>query len=91
MFHGVGFDLTQPTRLEEKLVRETLVSIGREHRRIGSVISKETTLKGNNVNSLFRQAQTKDPTYALAHGIIHSIEDVVIPAGAPLLQLVFQG
>ena len=91
MFHGVGFDLTQPTRLEEKLVRESLVSIEREHRRIGSVISKETTLQGHNVNRLFRQAQTKDAAYALANGIVHSIEDVVIPAGAPLLQLVFQG
>jgi ATP-dependent protease ClpP protease subunit len=91
MFHGVGFDLTNPTRLEEKTLRECLGTIDADHKRIGSVISQETALKGTKVNRLFRQAETKDATYALDSGIIHSIEDVNLPAGAPLIQLVFQG
>ena len=91
MFHGVGFDLTTPTRLEEKNLRESLGTIDADHKRIGSVISQETTLKGQKVNRLFRQAATKDATYALNNGIVHAVEDVVLPAGAPVIQLVFQG
>lgn len=91
MFHGVGFDLTTPTRLEEKNLRESLGTIDADHKRIGSVISQETALKGKDINRLFRQAQTKDAAYALSSGIVHSVEDIAIPAGSPVIQLVFQG
>ncbi len=90
MFHGVGFDITDKIRLEEKNLRERLDSIKNDQQRIGKIISDNTSLKQADIEKLFLEAQTKDATYARTNGIIHDIRDIQIPAGATVLQLVFQ-
>jgi ATP-dependent Clp protease, protease subunit len=90
MFHGVGFDGQAGLRFEEKLLRERLGSILSDQKRIGDIVRDRTNLNQIQIRGLFRQAQTKDAAYARAHGIIHDIRDVQIPAGATVLQLVFQ-
>ena len=90
MFHGVGFDITTATRLEEKQLKESLATVEASHKRIGDVISDRTHLKGKDVSDLFLEAQTKDATYAVGCGIIDEIRDVEVPAGVPVLSLVFQ-
>ena len=58
---------------------------------IASIIEQRAGFTGlDEVKELFLEAQAKDPTYALAKGIIHDIRDVEIPSGAPIFQLVFQ-
>jgi ATP-dependent Clp protease protease subunit len=89
MFHGVGFDI-QNTRFEERKCRETLASILAEHKRIGTVMRERTNLQERAIRSLFREAQTKDAAFAAGCGIVHEIRDVQIPAGAPVISLVFK-
>jgi ATP-dependent protease ClpP protease subunit len=88
MFHGVGLDV-QNQRLERKGLEEYLSSLKAEERKIGSIITDETSLKSEEVDGLFVQANTKDANFALASGIIHEIRPLAIPKGAPVLQLVF--
>lgn len=91
MFHGVGFDAAAGMRLEEKFLRERLDGINADQAQIASIIEQRATFANTaEVKELFLEAQTKDPTYALAKGIIHDIRDVQIPAGAAVFQLVFQ-
>ena len=90
MFHGVGFDLPQHARLEEKFLRERLDSIKSDQTRIGSVIIERSRLTQNEVEKLFLEAQTKDAAFAAGCGIVHEIRDVQIPAGSPIVSLVFQ-
>jgi ATP-dependent Clp protease protease subunit len=90
MFHGVGFDMPQPGRLEEKFLREHLEGILREQNRIGSIIEERTSLTKKQIHGLFREAQTKDATYAIGSGIVHEIRDIQIPPGCPIVSLVFQ-
>jgi ATP-dependent Clp protease, protease subunit len=90
MFHGVGFDIQSPTRLEEKFLRERLDAIDADQRRIGQIIETRTALSGKQVNDLFLEAQTKDAAFAAGCGIVHEIRDVQIPAGGPVISLVFQ-
>jgi ATP-dependent protease ClpP protease subunit len=90
MFHGVGFDIKQGLRLEEKSVREKLDSILQDQTRIGSVIRDHTNLDEGQVSELFREARTKDANYAKDVGIVHDIRDVDIPSGSPVISLVFQ-
>lgn len=91
MFHGVGFDVKAGARFEEKLLRERLEGINADQAQIASIIEQRAGFTGpDEVKELFLEAQTKDPTYALAKGIIHDIRDVEIPSGAPIFQLVFQ-
>jgi ATP-dependent protease ClpP protease subunit len=90
MFHGVGTDAPAGLRLEEKNVRETLDGILSNQKRIGAIITQRTKITENDVGALFREAQTKDATFAIGSGIIHEIKDVQIPVGGPVISLVFQ-
>lgn len=90
MFHGVGFVPQPNIRLEEKNCREMLDGILREHARIGTVIQERTSLDQAVIPELFREASTKDAAYALQAGIVHDIRDIQIPAGSPVVSLVFQ-
>ena len=90
MFHGVGFGVNKGDRFEEKDLRERLENILSDQTRIGQVISQNTGLTEVEVAGLFRQAQTKDANFAIEKGIIHEIREVQIPAGIPIISLVFQ-
>jgi ATP-dependent protease ClpP protease subunit len=91
MFHGVGFDIANQTiRFEEKNLREKLDAIMSDQKRIGSIITERTNIGEDAVGTLFRDAQTKDATYAVGAGIIHEIKNVQIPVGCPVISLVFK-
>jgi ATP-dependent Clp protease, protease subunit len=90
MFHGVGFDVPQQTRIEEKFLRERLDGIVSDQKRIGSVIEDRTQISREDIAKLFLEAQTKDAAFAASCGIIDEIRDVQIPQGAPVYSLVFQ-
>ena len=90
MFHGVGVDTGPGVRLEEKLLRERLGSILADQKRIGSIIQERTKLTAEQVEGLFREAQTKDAAFAASTGIVDEIRDINIPAGSPIMSFVFQ-
>lgn len=90
MFHGVGFDVTQAMRFEEKNLKERLDGLQADQRKIGAVIAGRTNLDEAEVEQLFFEAVTRDVGYALTKGIIHEVREVSIPAGAPIQQLVFK-
>jgi ATP-dependent protease ClpP protease subunit len=90
MFHGVGFDVPQAARFEEKVLRERLDSVLNDQKRIGSIIQERTKINETEIEGLFREAQTKDATFARDKGIVDEIRDIQIPAGAPVFSLVFQ-
>ncbi len=90
MFHGVGFNAQQGGRFEEKLLRERLDGILSDQKRIGAIITDRTNISDSEVEELFREAQTKDATYAVGCGLIHKIKDVQIPTGSAIISLVFQ-
>jgi ATP-dependent protease ClpP protease subunit len=90
MFHGVGFSLPNATHFEEKSLRERLLSVLADQKRIGSIIGERTSLKKGEIGSLFKEARTKDADYARRVGIVHDIRDAEIPEGAPVFALVFQ-
>ena len=90
MFHGVGFDITNPIRLEEKSLREHMDTILSSQSRIGSIIADRTRIPAAEIAELFREAITKDATFAASCGIVHEIRDIKIPPGCPVYSLVFQ-
>jgi len=89
MFHGVGFDLNGQFRLEDKFLRERLDSIAADHKRIGDIIGKHSTLETGDVVQLFTEARTKDAAWALSVGIIDAVREAQIPKGVPIHSLVF--
>lgn len=90
MFHGVGFDLPGPGRIEEKFLRERLDSILSDQHRIGAILEERTKLAKDQIEGLFREAQTKDAAFAVSCGVVNEIRNLQIPTGAPIYSLVFQ-
>jgi ATP-dependent Clp protease protease subunit len=90
MFHGVAFNTAQGQAHDEKLLRERLDTVLSDQKRMGAIIEEHTNLTGEQIANLFREAQTKDATYAVSCGIVHEIRDVQIPPGSPVVSLVFQ-
>jgi ATP-dependent protease ClpP protease subunit len=90
MFHGVGFNSVPNERLEQKNLQEKLQGLLADQKRIGSIIQERTSLPDTEIDDLFREARTKDATYALGNGIVHEIREVEIPSGGPVISLVFQ-
>ena len=90
MFHGVGFDVQQGVRLEEKFLRERIDAVVSDQRRIGTVLEERTSLQREQIDGLFLEAQTKDSAFAVSCGIVHEVRNVDIPPGGPVISLVFQ-
>jgi ATP-dependent protease ClpP protease subunit len=90
MFHGVGFDVTSPIRLEEKFLRERLAGIAADQAKIAGVMQDRTQLTTAEISELFLEARTKDADYALAKGIVGEIAEIGLPAGTPVIQLIFK-
>jgi ATP-dependent protease ClpP protease subunit len=90
MFHGAAFTVPAEFTCDEKFLRERLASLKADHERIAAIIEQRSTLTAAQIKPLFVEEQTKDATYAVGAGIVHEVKDVEIPAGAPVISLVFQ-
>jgi ATP-dependent protease ClpP protease subunit len=87
LFHGVGFDIVQPIRMDEKDLREKLLIIERDQKSISDIISGRTQLKEKEVEEMFFRAKTKNPTEAKEIGIITDIKEAQIPEGSQIISL----
>lgn len=88
MFHGAGFDVVS-IRLTEPLLREYLDSLAADHKRMAEVFSQRTTLSTENAVELFKEASTKDATWANSVGFTQTTCDPQVPLGVPVHSLVF--
>jgi ATP-dependent Clp protease protease subunit len=91
MFHGVGMNVNQGARLEEKKLRELLQGCQADNARIAAIIEQHASFPDRaEIDKLFFEQQSRDATFAKTHGIAHDVRDVKIPNGAPIHQCVFQ-
>lgn len=90
MFHGVGVDLAAGMRIEQKNAQEVLNGILADQKRMADIIAERTSINADQAADLFKEARTKDSTYAAANGIVTDVRDVNIPPGSPIFSLVFQ-
>lgn len=89
LFHGVGVDITQPSRLEEKQLKELLLGVERDQNIMTQIIIERTKLKKEEIHSMFYEARTLTPQEAQDVGIIHAIKPVAIPEGAEVISFNF--
>lgn len=87
LFHGVGIDVGQSQRLDEKAIREQLIMIERDQRNIANIIAERTKLKEEEIKEMFFRAKTKTPEEAKEMGIISDIKEAKIPAGIQIISL----
>ena len=90
MFHGVGFDITTPTRIDERYTRDRLDSLLADQKRMGQIITTRSNIGEDKIAELFRTQTTVDADWAKNNGIIKDVRDFAIPSGSSVVSLVFQ-
>jgi len=89
LFHGVGFDIIQPTRFEEKQVKDRLLSIERDQNLISEIIAENSQLSLEKTREMFLETKTLTPEEAKTAGIIQDIREAKIPKGTNIISFVF--
>jgi ATP-dependent protease ClpP protease subunit len=90
LFHGVKWGFGQNQQLSRTELHEITENLAASERKIAGIISEKSSLKLEEINGFFAKAKSIDPQEALDRGIVHSVEDVRIPAGVNPIQLVFR-
>ena len=87
MFHSVGFDFSEKTRLDCRQLRERLDSAVADHNRIGAIISDRSKLALPAAIELFDVQLVRTAEWALETGIIHEVTDLRLPKDRILHEL----
>jgi len=91
MFHGVGVNAQPNMRLELKLLQETAQSIENDQALINDIMVKHTKLSVEDLNTMFLTMAHIRASEALERGLADEVADFCLPAGVPILPLMFQG
>lgn len=89
MLHGVSFQTQGPTQLFEKNLKERLASVQADQERIKAIYSERAGINPETAEQFFLGESTISATDAITRGIAHEVRIVQVPAGSPVLQLVF--
>jgi ATP-dependent Clp protease, protease subunit len=89
MLHGVAFATAQPSQFFERTLRERLASIQADQERIKAIYSERAGICPEDAENFFLGESTINATDAVTRGIAHEVKEVQIPAGSPVLQLIF--
>ena len=90
LFHGVGFDINQPTRFEEKNVLEKLKMVQRDQKLIADIIAENSKFTAEEIEKMFLAPETKTPEEAKEKNLIDEVKEASIPDGAEVIQFIFQ-
>ena len=88
MFHSVGFEIQNPIRLDEKVLRERLNSIVSDHNRIGNIVAERSSLSVEDTTQLFVEQKVRDAAWAAEHGIAHEVALPAIPKNVQIVQVI---
>ncbi len=88
LLHGITWNFGQGAILTYSQMQETMSRFDAAEQLTAQIIGDRTKLTPDEVRALFRQGESKAPSFALEKGLIHEIRNVQIPDGAPLHSIV---
>jgi ATP-dependent protease ClpP protease subunit len=88
LLHGITWNFPQGAILTYSQMQETISRFDAAEQLTAQIIGDRTKLTPEEVRTLFRRGQSKDPSFALDKGLIHVIKDLKIPDGAPLHSII---
>jgi ATP-dependent Clp protease protease subunit len=89
MLHGVAMQVPTPTAFFERNFNESLARLKADQERIKGIYSERSKIALDEAEGLFLKESTLGTDDAVARGIVHEVRQLSIPAGCPILQLVF--
>ena len=88
LLHGVGFNVTQPTRFEEKHLDERRKGLMIDRQNIARIVAERCGRNVADVEADMLEVKTLTATEAVEYGLVHSIKTELIPKG---VQVTFIG
>jgi ATP-dependent protease ClpP protease subunit len=89
MLHGVAFGTNAPTQFFERNLKEKMLSVQKDQERIKAIYRDRAGIDPEVAEQFFLGESNLVATDAVANGLAHEVRPVQIPAGSPVLQLVF--
>jgi ATP-dependent Clp protease protease subunit len=89
MLHGVALNTPGAAQFYERNLKERLASVQADQARIAEIYRERAGISLEDSERFFLGESTIGAGDALRRGIVHELRDVQIPAGSPVLQLVF--
>jgi len=81
LLHGVGFNVTQPTRFEEKHLDERMKGLMIDRQNIARILAERCSRNVEDVEADMLQVKTLNSMEAVDYGLVHSIKTELIPKG----------
>ena len=91
LFHGVAMGCKTDMGFNLAQLKERVSSLAEDENKIARIITEHTTISDDEIRSLFREGESKDPAFAKEKGFITAIEDALVPAGEPFVTVNFDG
>jgi len=87
LLHGIGFDITSPTRFNEKILDERIKSLRIDRQNIASVIADNVGKSLAEVESDMLDGTVLNSKQALEYGLVHEIEAKLFEEGAKVFEI----
>ena len=85
LLHGVGFDVAQGARFEEKQLDERMKSLKIDRENIAKVIAENCNRNVRDIEKDMFEVRTLDSTQAKEYGLIHAVKMELFPKGAEVI------
>ena len=87
LLHGIGFDITTPTRFNEKRLDERIKSLRVDRENIASVIADNTGKSLADVERGMLEGTVLNSQQALEYGLVHEIKTELFEKGARVFEI----
>ena len=87
LLHGIGFDVTNPTRFDEKILDEHMKSLRIDRENISRVIADNTGRSLAEVEKDILEGTVLNSEQACEYGLVHEIKTELFGRGAEVIDL----
>jgi len=87
LMHGVGIDVPQGTRFDEKSLDERVKGLRMDTENIAGVISENTGKTEDEIKKALYEGTVLNPEQAVEFGLVHEIKAELFPRGARVISI----
>lgn len=87
LLHGVGFNVLQPTRFEEKQLDEKIKDLKIDRENIAKIIAENCKKTKEQVENDLFEVKALNPDEAIKYGLVHEIKTQLFPEGAEVINI----
>lgn len=87
LMHGIGFNIPQPTRFEEKHLDEKMKGLKMDKANIVKVIAENCKKTAKDISDDILEVKVLNPEEAKEYGLVHEIKKELFPKGAQVITI----